>query len=887
MVTEMESAEPQIKEEDVKMEVKTETNGEEEKKEESPEKKNDKKPKVNPEGQVNLYRVKVSGLPRFYSTDDPLLSDFKKMLREELKLEFMYIRSPKKGNSWLYITFQTLEAQKKALSVLRRYTWKNRTIIGTLVVADLRKRKTDDQSNGTLEKKAKYDIPIEEQMLMSTIPYHSVSYEEQLSKKNEETVSLLKWLTTLIEKRNHLLSGYFDKEAAQNSDKLPLKLDPVRKSPVVDGYRNKCEFRIGKNSETGAYTVGYRVDNQEDGTLGVAPPDSLRHLPKPMIDIVKTFELFVDEWEKPAHSASNVHVSLKLLTVRINKTEEIMLVITAMLNEAAKIRKEAKKEDGAEGDKEEDVFEVKPEALESLKVMKKAVIEFFTKGRGVNTKVVSLYLFLEKDKQSGGEHKKLVPCEEDHIWGAKFLEEEVLGLKLEVTPEFYFQCNTHSAEVLYEAVAELASVNQDTTVLDLCCGSGGMGMVLAKQAKEVLGIELMDANVEGAKRLSLKNGLDNCEFVQGKIDDVYPQLEEKLKGKKVVSILDPPRAGISQSMIVNLRKLTEADRLIYVCSNHKLPLKNILDLATVEQEPFNKTQPFVPTRVIPVDVSPHTLRCELVVLCERLDMTKLPKPTRIIKKAQPAGHSMGGAGYRMRKRPTYGGGGPQWGPGGRGAFRGSSWGPKMRGGFGGRGGGLPLGVRGKGGPIGRGGLRGGPKGGMKKMGGPPPPLMGGYYPKPKSNFGGPPPVSARDSLYPPPLRDALYSSSRYGNGGGFGGGGGGGGMDYMRRNQEPALYNRRMGGGNYGGNSRSAPPMNHHHNTNYANDNFFGSSAFEPYDYETRYSNFRRDFEDAINSYPQWGGGDRRGVNGRNVSNMRSRNSGGWGGGGSRGGTWR
>lgn len=81
-------------------------------------------------------------------------------------------------------------------------------------------------------------------------------------------------------------------------------------------------------------------------------------------------------------------------------------------------------------------------------------------------------------------------------------------------------------------------------------------------------------------------------------------------------------------MIINLRKLKEADKVIYVCSNHKLPLKNLLDLATVEPGPFDNTNPFVPTRIIPIDMSPHTLRCELVILCERLDMKKIPKPTR-------------------------------------------------------------------------------------------------------------------------------------------------------------------------------------------------------------------------------------------------------------------
>ncbi|XP_075220008.1 tRNA (uracil-5-)-methyltransferase homolog B-like [Lycorma delicatula] len=716
------------------------------------------------DGSNNLYRVKVSGLPRFYATSDPLLLEFKKMLREELNLNFLYIRSPKKGNSWLYITFLTLEDQKKALATLKRYTWKGRTIIGTLVVADL-KRKTDDQ-NGTLEsKKAKYDIPIEEQMLMSTIPYHSISYDEQLSKKNEETVSLLKWLNLLTEKRNHLLSGWFDEQAAKNENKLPFALEDVRPSPIIDGYRNKCEFRIGKNRETNAVTVGYRVDNQQDGSLDVALPDSLRHLPKQMIQVAKEFEKFIQQSGMSVNENDNDGIGiLKIMTVRMNKAGQIMLIITIRHNEL-------------------------PE--EELNKLKTDLINFFTVGDGHECNVVSLYLFVEKEKDVG-EHKKIVPVEE-HIWGSKYLEEDVLGLKLEVTPDFYFQCNTYSAEVLYKAVAELAAVDSETTVLDLCCGSGGMGMVLAKQAKEVLGVELMDTNVEGAKKLSLKNGLENCEFVQGKIDDVYPSLLEKLKGKKVVPILDPPRAGISQSMIVNLRKLEEASKLIYVCSNHKLPLKNLLDLATVESM-FADTNPFVPTKVIPIDVSPHTLRCELVILCERLDMKTLPKPTREPKKAQS------NINRRKRRYPS----------------RNSYW-SKRRG-------------NNSGGNRKRGsGYQQSSRDSSYQQGRKLPPLMGYNYNK-GSNFnkrGNYPSMSARDSLYPPPLRDALYNtppSWSYGNQNY---------SDYRRP------YQSQIGsyGNNYFDSGRNW-------DYNRGPDGYYNDT----YDYETRYSNFRRDVEAAINS---------------------------------------
>lgn len=66
------------------------------------------------------------------------------------------------------------------------------------------------------------------------------------------------------------------------------------------------------------------------------------------------------------------------------------------------------------------------------------------------------------------------------LWGQSHMEEQLLDLQLEIDPNFYFQSNTWGAEELYKAVVELAGVDADTTVLDLCCGSGGMGMMFAK-----------------------------------------------------------------------------------------------------------------------------------------------------------------------------------------------------------------------------------------------------------------------------------------------------------------------------------------------------------------------------------------------------------------------
>lgn len=81
---------------------------------------------------------------------------------------------------------------------------------------------------------------------------------------------------------------------------------------------------------------------------------------------------------------------------------------------------------------------------------------------------------------------------------------------------------------------------------------------------------------------------------------------------------------IDPSLVRTLRQFKEASRFIYVCSNHKLPLKNLLDFSSLTGH-TSDPDPIIPVRIIPIDMTPHTLRSELVILCERFDLNSLKK----------------------------------------------------------------------------------------------------------------------------------------------------------------------------------------------------------------------------------------------------------------------
>jgi len=74
----------------------------------------------------------------------------------------------------------------------------------------------------------------------------------------------------------------------------------------------------------------------------------------------------------------------------------------------------------------------------------------------------------------------------EHLYGKTHLEEDMLDLTFQLSPSSYFQVNTKGAEVLYYAIIDLVEPTEDTTVLDLCCGTGGIGLCIAKVSNKAL-----------------------------------------------------------------------------------------------------------------------------------------------------------------------------------------------------------------------------------------------------------------------------------------------------------------------------------------------------------------------------------------------------------------
>ena len=192
------------------------------------------------------------------------------------------------------------------------------------------------------------------------------------------------------------------------------------------------------------------------------------------------------------------------------------------------------------------------------------------------------------------------------VKGSPVLEEELAGLRFRISPDAFFQTNTEMAERLYGVGAELAALSGREKVLDLFCGIGTIALVLALDAGEVWGVELVEEAVRDAIENAKLNGIDNTKFFAGDVRLVMRELLEQ-SGSPDVVVVDPPRVGLSQKVVRRIIE-AEAQRIVYVSCNPTTLAPNARQL--VDDGGYElKT-------VRPVDMFPQTPHIECVALLE-------------------------------------------------------------------------------------------------------------------------------------------------------------------------------------------------------------------------------------------------------------------------------
>jgi 23S rRNA (uracil1939-C5)-methyltransferase len=193
------------------------------------------------------------------------------------------------------------------------------------------------------------------------------------------------------------------------------------------------------------------------------------------------------------------------------------------------------------------------------------------------------------------------------LWGEEAIEEVLCGLRFRVRPNAFLQTNTRMAERIYGLAREFAALTGEETVYDLYCGIGTIGLVLARDALTVWGIDISEESIACALENADLNGIGNAAYFAGNVGQALEELRDRSGGADVV-VVDPPRAGLAGKALKRLGEIGAA-RIVYVSCN---PTTLAGDVRRLREEYGYRLQ-----RAKPVDMFPHTPHVETVSLLER------------------------------------------------------------------------------------------------------------------------------------------------------------------------------------------------------------------------------------------------------------------------------
>lgn len=211
-------------------------------------------------------------------------------------------------------------------------------------------------------------------------------------------------------------------------------------------------------------------------------------------------------------------------------------------------------------------------------------------------KVVSIMQNVQSKKTS------LVMGDETlHLWGKEAIREELLGMSFDLSARAFFQLNPVQTEVLYREAAKALDLQENETLVDAYCGVGTIGLSMADKAKEIRGMDIIEAAISDARKNAEQMGLKNTRYETGTAEELLPQwLSEGFRPDAIV--VDPPRTGLDQKLRQALKRYP-AKKLVYISCNVSTLARDLVQLSEVYDVVYLQS----------VDMFPQTARCEVVV----------------------------------------------------------------------------------------------------------------------------------------------------------------------------------------------------------------------------------------------------------------------------------
>lgn len=534
------------------------------------------------------FKLEISNLPnkiKYHMAKNLVEHHFKLKVHRKIKV----------GRGRIYITFSSESERDNAMTKISDMTWKDKKL-------DVRvalpcedpfvkcKRIHIDRGNDKEDETSETVIPLEDQINYQVCPLWDRDYDIQLKIKERSMRAALNMYKQI--KKFSPNSKKDDPLYKWNQSNIHIScpFHGVARSPILNGYRNKCEFNVDRDGN-----VGFRLGRYKDGSDRVVrPPPNCPIVNESMFKMISILETFLKgETKLKGYDPVNHKGHLRQMTVRTNVKKECLIII------------DMHNQDLSQSDIDAEIESV-------VKLLKS------------ETGVISIYFNISEKAHLTSQDQSL-----KLVYGEKFLHERLrlepnIELDFRIGPSSFFQVNTLAAEVLYNTIIEFAELNSKSVVIDFGCGIGTISLSLANRVNHVMGIEIVQSAVEDARVNAELNGIENVSFCHGRAEDLINEsiyimkrkLSEQNIDGEIVAIVDPPRVGFNTSFVKSLRA-SPIKKLVYIACDPKANA-NLSTLCRPQSKAY-QGDPFIPKKAKAIDLFPHTKCCELVIIYERLE----------------------------------------------------------------------------------------------------------------------------------------------------------------------------------------------------------------------------------------------------------------------------
>ena len=194
------------------------------------------------------------------------------------------------------------------------------------------------------------------------------------------------------------------------------------------------------------------------------------------------------------------------------------------------------------------------------------------------------------------------------LYGKEQICDVLCSNKINISPLSFYQVNRNQAEKLYEIAKDFAGLTGSEILVDLYCGAGTIGLSMAKQVKQLIGVEIIPQAIENAKENAAQNGISNAEFICADAAKATQMLLWRQLSPDVV-VVDPPRKGCGESVVRDIVVIKPKKVVMISCN----PATAARDCAMFQE------QGYCCVKVQPVDLFPRTAHVETVCLMSRVE----------------------------------------------------------------------------------------------------------------------------------------------------------------------------------------------------------------------------------------------------------------------------